>query len=309
MKTALVVGSGGQDGRLLVEKLAQDGRVVGLDVTGTTRHGFEGELPPKVLLTSSPEVDALVSRVRPDEIYYLAAHHHSAEERPNDASELRACLDVHVLGLVNVLDAVTRHVPACRVFYAGSSHMFGRPETAPQSERTPFAPKNPYAITKVAAAHTCALYRERGVHASVGILYNHESTRRGPQFVTTRIVRGARAAKKDPSFRLQLGSLSAVVDWGYAPDYVDAMTRIVAQDTPDDYVIATGEPHTVRDFAELAFRAVGLDWADYVTETAGLVKGVQATLIGDASKLRTRTGWKPTVSFEQMVNLLALAEE
>lgn len=186
--------------------------------------------------------------------------------------------------------------------------MFGRPSSPTQDESTPFSPKNPYAITKVAGAHTCALYRERaGMHVSVGILYNHESPSRGPQFVTQRIVRAARAAAKDRAHTFTIGSLSATVDWGYAPDYVDAMIRMLAQDTPDDYVVATGVPHTVQDFVAAAFAHVGLAWRPHVVEDPTVVKGERTTLVGDSTKLRRATGWKPTVSFEEMVGILVAA--
>jgi GDPmannose 4,6-dehydratase len=300
MKKVVVVGSAGQDGRLLGERLANDCRVTGIDVAQ--------DMDVDVDVTNAAHVDALIARETPDEVYYLAAHHHSAEERPDDAAELRACVGVHVLGLVNVLDALRRHAPACRTFYAGSSHMFGQPALPQQNEATPFAPKNPYAITKVAGAHTCALYRERGMHVSVGILYNHESPLRGEQFVSQRIVRGARRAAKEPGYRLTLGSLAAVVDWGWAPDYVDAMIRIVAQPAPEDYVVATGEPHTVEEFAAAAFGALELDWRGHVVEDPAVVKGPQAVLVGDASKLREKTGWKPTIDFPRMVRLLVLGQ-
>jgi GDPmannose 4,6-dehydratase len=250
----------------------------------------------------------LCARFMPDEVYYLAAHHHSSEEHPDDATELRESTKVHVLGLINVLEALRKRAPRCRVFYASSSHAFGQPATPKQDESTPFAPRNPYAITKVAGTHTCRLYRERcGMHVSVGILYNHESPLRGPRFVSQRIARAARQAAIDPSFRLKLGSLSAVVDWSYAPDFVDAMVRILAAPQPDDYVVASGEPHTVRDFVEAAFGFMGLDWHAHVEE--GGAASAHGTLVGDASKLRRRTGWAPTVTFEKMVQILVEAAD
>ncbi len=205
---------------------------------------------------------------------------------------------------VNVLDALRRHAPACRAFYAGSSHMFGRPAVSPQNETTPFAPRSPYAITKVAGAHVAALYRDRGMHVSVGILYNHESALRGPQFVSQRIVRGAKRAANDRTFELVLGDLSAVVDWGWAPDYVDAMVRILAQPAPDDYVVATGTPHSVQDFVASAFACAGVDWRSRVVEDPTIVKTKALPLVGDSTKLRARTAWAPTVTFEEMVKQL-----
>jgi GDPmannose 4,6-dehydratase len=309
MKRVVILGSGGQDGRILFERRAKDCAVLGLDLQSVTHHRL-AEVAPKqpVNLQDSAAVSLLLERVVPDEVYYLAAHHHSAEERPDDAAELRACFDVHVTGLIHVLEGLRAHAPNSRLFYAGSSQMFGRPASAPQDEMTPFAPRNPYAITKVAAAYTCALYRERhGLHVSVGVLYNHESPLRGPRFVTTRIVRGAWEAKRNPRYKLVLGSLSAMVDWGYAPDYIDAMERIVSEAAPDDYVIASGEPHTVRDFVEIAFHHVGLDWRQHVAEDPLLVgpgAGTHAPLVGNATKLRQRTGWRPTVGFEDLVRTL-----
>lgn len=309
MKRVVVVGSSGQDGRILFEQRARDCAVLGLDVGTVKEHGLAGMSPGgPVELQDRRQVAGLLERVVPDEIYYLAAHHHSSEEHPDDAEEIRRSFDVHVIGLVNVLEGLRAHAPKCRVFFAGSSQMFGRAAKSPQDESTPFAPRNPYAITKVAAAHTCAFYREKyGLHVSVGILYNHESPYRGPRFVTTRIARGARQAARDPAFKLTLGSLSAVVDWGYAPDYVDAMVRIVSDAAPDDYVVATGEPHTVRDFAEIAFGHLGLAWQAHVEEDARLVGPTarnEVAVVGNASKLRARTGWRPTLSFEALVKLL-----
>ncbi len=310
MKRTVVVGCRGQDGSYLVERLAQDRAVIGLDRGLVETHGVDLALPDAVDLGDRDAVARFVAAALPDELYYLAAHHHSAEQRPDDGTELEACLAVNVIGLVHVLDALKAHAPTCRVFYAGSSHMFGGATTEVQSEATPFSPRNPYAITKVAGAHTCALYRQRArMHVSVGILYNHESPRRGPQFVPQRIVRGARAAAADATHRLTLGALDAVVDWGWAPDYVDAMIRIVRHPTPDDYIIATGEPHTVEDFARAAFGHLGLDWRAFVTEDPKLVKGEKITLIGDASKVREATGWKPSVGFEQMVRVLVEASD
>jgi GDPmannose 4,6-dehydratase len=311
MTRAVIIGADGQDGRILFEKRSQQCAVLGLDV-GSVRQHLLGDvaLPEAVHLLHAEQVGGLFERVAPDEVYYLAAYHHSAEEELEQASEFRQCIDVHVIGLVHVLEAIRAQAPACRLFYAGSSQMFGQAPPPWQDEATPFAPRSAYAITKVAGAHACAFYRDQyGVHASVGILYNHASPRRGARFVTQRIVRGAWQAKRDPAYTLKLGSLSAVVDWGYAPDYVDAMIRIVSQPEPDDYVIATGEPHTVQDFVEIAFGHLGLDWKARVEEDPTLVKASQGAAVGNASKLRERTGWKPTVSFQQMVEILVKAAE
>jgi GDPmannose 4,6-dehydratase len=311
MRRAVVVGSAGQDGRLLFQRLAEDRAVLGLDVGTVTRHLLDDVPQAPVDLRHAAEVLAMIERVAPDEIYYLAAHHHSSEEQVDLAVELDGCVDVHVTGLIHVLESVRRFVPECRVFYAGSSQMFGSPAASPQDESTPFLPRNAYAITKVAGANICALYRQRHqVHASVGILYNHESPLRGPRFVTQRIARGVRQASRDPEFKLTLGSLSSVVDWGYASDYVDAMVRIVSQPSPDDYVVATGEAHTVRDFVEVAFGYLGLDWRRHVVEATVLVTTPPPVVLrGDATKLRRRTGWATTITFEGLVKMMVQAAE
>lgn len=295
MKRAAIVGSAGQDGRLLSLRLANEAEVVGVDV---------GDVD----LANPAAAAAWVGRVAPDELYYLAAHHHSSEDAPDDAAELRACTEVHLTSWVNVLDALTRHAPKCRAFYAGSSHMFGNPSETTQSETTPFVPRSPYAITKVAGAHVAALYRKRGLHVCVGILYNHESPLRGPQFLSQRVVNGAKRAARERGWKLPVGDLSAVVDWGWAPDFVDAMVRILAVEKADDYVVATGKPHTVQDFVAIAFECVGLDWRAHVVEDPGVVKARPPTLVGDATKLRSRTGWAPTLRFEEMVRTLVLGE-
>jgi len=311
MRRVVVVGSAGQDGRILFQRRSQQCAVLGLDAGSVTHHLLDDVAPRHPLdLGNSAQVRDLLARVGPDEIYYLAAHHHSSEERIDAITELQKCIDVHMTGLIHVLEAIRNVARQCRLFYAGSSQMFGSPTEPLQDESTPFLPRNAYAITKVAGAHICALYRERhDVHASVGILYNHESPLRGARFVTQRIARGARQAARDPNFKVKLGSLSAVVDWGYAPDYVDAMVRIVSERVPDDYVVATGEAHTVQDFVEVAFGHLGLDWREHVVEDPLLVAPTPAVLVGDATKLRHRTGWKPTVGFTDLVKLLVQAAE
>jgi GDPmannose 4,6-dehydratase len=293
----------------LFEHRSRTCAVVGLDLGEVVRHDVSDDvIPPLVDIHDQTALAQLLERFQPDELYYLAARHHSAEERPDVAHELHECTRVNFLGLVNVLEAVRLRAPRCHVFYAGSSHMFGAPSSKTQDESTPFSPQNPYAITKVAGAHACRLYRERhGTHVSVGILYNHESPLRGERFVSQRIARAAKRASLDPRFKLRIGSLSATVDWGYAPDYVEAMVRIVSQPSPDDYVVATGEPHTVGEFVEVAFRAVGLDGRNHVEEDQAIVRATASTLVGDASKLRARTGWRPSVSFEEMVRILVTA--
>jgi GDPmannose 4,6-dehydratase len=309
MTRAIVVGGAGQDGRLLLEALAREGATaVGLDLGAAVAVGAPGFAPAPVDVTDAAAVADLVLRFAPTEVYYLAAHHHSSEEGidADVAGLLRRSLDVHVTGLGVFLDALRAHAPTCRLFYAASSLVFGTPPTPTQDESTPLEPRCVYGITKTAGLFACRTWRERhGVFASVGILYNHESPYRAAKFVSRRIVQGARdalAAKQTGrASRLVLGNLAAAVDWGWAPDTVDAMRRILALPDPGDFVVATGEPHTVRDFAAAAFAALGLDWRDTVVEDPALLHRHTGTLVGDASKLRRLTGWKPSLTFAEMV--------
>jgi len=322
VRSAIVVGSAGQDGSLLSDRLERDGWIVaGVDrEVVTVRNGGGIRLPASIDVLDPAAVDDLVRRVSPSSLYYLAAYHHSSEDLERDEPRLLArSFDVNVRGLVNALESARTIAPRCRVFYAASSHVFGDPKDPIQDERTPMEPRSAYGITKAAGVHYCRTYREEhGMHASVGVLYNHESPLRAPSFVSRRIVDGARAARayadrpgasaSDAAApRLRLGSLAAVVDWGFAPDYVDAMVRIVARDVPDDYVVATGAPHTVEDFVSCAFREVGLDFRSWVEESPGILRKPAAIRVGDARKLRDLTGWAPSVTFEEMVRRLVRA--
>jgi GDPmannose 4,6-dehydratase len=312
VKRILIIGSAGQDGRILAAQLVVAGKsVVGVERRKITQHGTTPlDVPSSVDVRDFGQVQRLIDAVQPDEAYYLAAHHHSAEDiDENNPVLFERSQEVHVGGLVNLLETLRLSKHHCRVFYAASSHVFGFPKISVQNESTALEPRCVYGITKTAAVHACRFYRERhGLHVSIGILFNHESPFRGPRFVSQRIVRGAldalTASKERRTKKLTLGNLASTIDWGYAPDYVDAMTRIVAHEEPDDFVVATGVPHTVRDFVSIAFAHLGLDWSPYVEENPTLVRKPERTLVGDASKLRSATGWKPSVDFQGMVKLL-----
>ena len=294
MSRALVVGSRGQDGRILSERLRADG----CDTTGIDR-GTD--------VTNRDVVLGVVSDLRPDEIYYLAAVHHSADDRAGlgGADLYAASHRVHVEGLLNVLEAVRLHRPEARLFYAASCLVFGEPSVLRQDESTPFAPVCVYGITKATGIHCCRLYRrDAGLRASTGILYTHESPLRRADFLSQTIVRGAVEIRNGTRSKLVLGDLSAVNDWGWADDTVDAMIRIVRSDPADDFVVATGEPHTVAEFVETVFARAGLDWRRHVEEDPSRIARKRPPLIGDASRLRARTGWAPTVGFEHMAGLL-----
>lgn len=307
--TAVVIGSGGQDGHYLGELL----RARGEHVIGVARRACESSLHgalPAVDLLERAAVARLLAEHRPAEIYYLAASHGAAETAAGDTHALfRRAFETHVDGLLNVLDAVERHCREARVFYAGSSHMFGHAPGPLQDEDTPLAPVCAYGITKTAGTRLCRFYRARGLYCSVGILYNHESPRRPLPFVSRKIAQAAAAIRRGERRTLVLGSLAAAVDWGAAEDYVDAMARMLRLESPTDYVIASGRLRTVREFAEAAFAAAGLPWEPHVQEDPTLLKGVpRPPLCGDASRLREASGWRPATGFDEMVRRMVAAE-
>lgn len=304
MKTSLVIGANGQDGTFLAELLVRRGdKVVGVDqdkIWSTPAENWDA-----VDILNQHEVFALVQKTQPAECYYLPAFHHSAEDASlssGDPSLFERSYAVHVRGLIHFLHAIAQTSKHTRLFYAASSHVFGSPPIQPQDESTPLNPENVYGITKTMAIHCCRHFRlELGVFAAAGILYNHESHLRPPKFLSQKIVRGVLAFQRDKSKRLVLGDLNAVVDWGFAGDYAEAMTRILGHATPEDFVVATGEPHTVMEFLQTACEITGVDWHECVITDFSLLKKKPVTLVGDSSKLRHLTGWQPKVSFRSMI--------
>lgn len=312
MARAMIIGSGGQDGSLLFERLDRDGwALLGIG-RQTVRHNLAPVDAPDspVDILDRASVARTIESFAPDAIFYLAAFHHSAEDKPADDADLYLrSHDIHVRGLLHVLEALRRRGPRARVFYAASSHCFGDPATRVQDETTPFRPREPYGITKSAGAQLCRMYRAgHVVDASIGVLYNHESPLRAPRFLSTKIIRGAVEIARGRRDKVVLGNLSARVDWGYAPDYVDAMIRILALDEADDFVVATGRSHSVEEFVSLAFSRVGIDWRRHVETDPSLIAKPVTELVGDSAKLRRLTGWAPSVSFEKMIELLVDAE-
>lgn len=297
-KEAIVVGDKGQDGVLLSKQLEE----VGYKVIGLNKLNFD--------ILSTASVMGLIDKHRPSEIYFLAAHHNSSEDKlDSDGLLFRHSFDVNVHALINFLDAIAAVSPSTRIFYASSSLIFGTPNSEVQSESTECKPETPYAISKVAGMNACRYYREaRGVFASIGILYNHESHLRSPKFLSRKIVQAAIKIQRFGSGELRLGNLDNIVDWGYAPDFVDAMLRVMMLDEPGEFIIATGKGHSVKEFLILAFSELGIDYRDHVVIDSEVISRNSTVRIGDSSLLRVKTGWAPSVSFEDMVSLLVDAE-
>lgn len=313
MPKALVIGCNGQDGTLLCTLLHQKGySVYGIDHALSER--TQSFVRFSVLdVCDWPCLRELIAGVRPEEVYYLAAYHHSAEQPKPFGETVALTLAVNTQGLNNVLAAIA-DLPALksRAFYAASSRVFGEPPGDVQDESTPLAPLCAYGISKAAGIHLCRYYRrEHQVYASTGILYNHESPLRSQQFVTRKIVRAAVRISSGLERELVLGDLDARVDWGWAPDYVEAMHAILGLACPDDFVLATGILHSVRELVEIAFSAVGLDWREHVVERHDVLDGRRAVkhLCGNSEKLHMATGWRPRVSFEEMVRTMIAVEE
>ena len=312
MPSALITGVTGQDGSYLAELLLAKG----YDVHGVVRPGdgvparpwsaaprlrfLEGDLLDQTAL------DDAVAAASPDEVYHLAADSvvQSSWDQPVRSS------DVTALGAARVLEAVRRHAPAARFFNASSSEIFGAARESPQRETTPVAPRTPYGVAKAFGHFLTRTYREGlGLFAVSGVLYNHESPRRGPGFVTRKVTRAVAAISRGSQRELRLGDLDARRDWGFAGDYVDAMWRMLQADAPDDFVVGTGETHTVRELCELAFDAVGLDYRDHVVSDPAFRRPAEtAVMVADASRARERLGWTPTVTFEQLVRRMVDAD-
>ena len=318
MRRALITGITGQDGRHLAEFLVAKG----YQVFGLVR----GQNNPKTrfVLAENPALElvegdlqdlssliAAVEQVQPDEVYNLGAI--SFVQLSFRQPELTA--DISGLGVLRMLDAIRVVGGASdnpiRFYQASSSEMFGKVRETPQTEETPFHPRSPYGVAKVFGHYTTANYREAyGLHASSGILFNHEGPRRGLEFVTRKITNGLARIKLGLQDSISLGNLDSARDWGYAGDYVEAMWLMLQQDEPDDYVIATGETHTIREFLDAAFRVAGYDgWEPYITQDDRFVRPSEVdVLTGDASKARATLGWKPRMSFDELVKNMYAAD-
>jgi GDPmannose 4,6-dehydratase len=318
MPTALITGITGQDGLYLAELLLEKG----YDVHGVIRgqnnpkRDLVEELLPDVRLHNGDLTDmsSLIRALRdsdPDEVYNLGAVSFVAYSWENAA----LTTDVTAKGVLNMLEAVRLHTgdhpEGVRFYQASSSEMFGKVQEVPQHERTLLWPRSPYGVSKVFGHHMTINYRESyGMHASSGILFNHESPRRGPEFVTRKISEAVARIKLGLQDHVVLGNLDAERDWGFAGDYVEAMWLMLQQPQADDYVVATGVAHSIRDFLDAAFAHVDIDdWTPYVRQDARFIRPAEVDhLIGDASKAREVLGWKPKVSFRELVAMMVDAD-
>lgn len=320
MKRALITGITGQDGSYLAELLIKKGyEVHGLIrrsssfATGRIEHLYhDPHLPgPSLTLDYGDLLDtgslaAVIDKAQPEEIYHLAAQSHVAVSF--EMAEFTG--EATGFGTLRLIEAIRRTGRPIRFYQAGSSEMFGKVPTGAQDESTPFHPRSPYAIAKVFAHHTTVFHREAyGMFCANGILFNHESPRRGETFVTRKTTRAIARIIAGRQDKLHMGNLAAKRDWGYAKEYVEAMWRILQYGTPDDFVIATGETHSVEEFVSVAFASVGLNWRDHVVHDPRYERAAEVDfLLGNPAKAERLLGWKPTVKFHELVRLMVDAD-
>lgn len=297
---ALVTGIGGQDGWYLARRLGE----LGTTVIGTSRTAgtIDGVSVVALDLTDMAQIEEVVRAYRPDEIYNLAARASSAQLFDDPL----ATADINGVAVARLLEAIRRHAPAARFCQASSSEIFVGARTSPQDETTPRLPQSAYGAAKAYADHLVAAYRATfGMFACSAILYPHESPRRSPHFLVRKVARAAARVAARLDDKIVLGDLSAIRDWGYAPDYVEAMRKMLQAGAPHDYVIASGKPHTVGEVCEVAFAHVGLDWRHHVDVDDSLVRAPDpAPRIGNSTRARAELNWAPTLGFSDLVKHL-----
>ena len=313
MQRALITGITGQDGSYLAELLLEKGYEVHGMVRRSSTENFEriAHLTDRIALVQADLLDptSLVEALEeasPTEVYNLGAQSFvpTSWRQPVLTAEFTA------VGVTRLLEAIRRVDPGVRFYQASSSEMFGKVREVPQSEQTPFYPRSPYGVAKAYGHFITVNYRESyGLHAVSGILFNHESPRRGLEFVTRKISDGVARIKLGFADELRLGNLDAQRDWGYAGDYVEGMWLMLQQDEPEDFVLATGEPHSIREFAEAAFAHAGLDYEQYVKTDPEFLRPAEVDhLVGDASKAREKLGWETRVTFRGLVEMMVDAD-
>lgn len=313
MPRALITGITGQDGSYLAELLLSKGyEVVGV-VRRTSHHSYERieHLLDRVQILPADLLDQhsltmVIRETEPDEVYNLAAQSYV----PTSWSQPVLTGEFTALGVTRILEAIRLAWPSARFYQASSSEMFGRAVETPQRETTPFYPRSPYGVAKCYGHWITVNYRESyGLYAVSGILFNHESPRRGIEFVTRKVTDGAARIKLGKASELRLGNLDARRDWGFAGDYVDAMWRMLQPAEPRDYVIGTGETHTVRELVEIAFSHLGLEWQRYVKQDERYLRPAEVDiLLADPSRARAELGWSPTVDFRSLVTMMVDAD-
>src|SRR5689334_433359 len=313
MKRALITGITGQDGSYLAELLLSKGYAVHGMVRRSSSENFEriDHLRERIQLHHGDLLDqyslaSLLREIRPDEVYNLAAQSFV----PTSWSQPVLTGEFTALGVTKMLEAIRHTLPETRFYQASSSEMFGKVREMPQTEETPFYPRSPYGVAKAYGHYITVNYRESfGLFAVSGILFNHESPRRGLEFVTRKVTHGAARIKLGLDEKLALGNLDARRDWGFAGDYVEAMWLMLQADKAEDYLIATNETHTVRELCEIAFARVGLDWQKHVEIDPAFVRPAEVDLlIGDPKRARARLGWKPKVLFKELVEMMVDAD-
>ena len=312
-KTALITGITGQDGSYLAELLLSKGYKVFGIVRRASTENFEriAHLTGRITLLQADLLDQYslieaIKKAQPHEVYNLAAQSFV----PTSWAQPVLTAEFTAVGVTKVLEAIRAVDPSIRFYQASSSEMYGKVMEVPQSENTPFYPRSPYGVAKVYGHYITVNYRESyNLFAVSGILFNHESPRRGLEFVTRKVTDGVARIKLGMSSELRMGNLDAKRDWGFAGDYVEAMWRMLQQDTPDDYVVATGETHTVRELVETAFGRVGLDYERYVVTDPAFIRPAEVDLlIGDPTKAKTKLGWELQTSFPDLVNMMVDAD-
>jgi len=310
---ALITGVTGQDGSYLAEFLLDKGYEVSGMVRRTSHHSYEriGHLLDRLQIVAADLLDQhsltqVLQAVQPDEVYNLAAQSYV----PTSFTQPVLTGEFTALGVTRILEAVRLACPGARFYQASSSEMFGKVTETPQHEGTAFHPRSPYGVAKVYGHWITVNYRESyGLYAVSGILFNHESPRRGIEFVTRKVSDGVARIKLGLATALRLGNLEARRDWGFAGDYVDAMWRMLQQPEPADYVIGTGETHSVGELVEVAFQHVGLDWRKHVVQDPAFMRPAEVDLLqADPSRAREELGWTPTVTFEELVRMMVDAD-